>query len=150
MAPPAMPAATFAKMLQEDVPYVSYLNCRLEKFERADVAVRLPYAPMLLRPGGTISGPAMMALADIVLYGTVLSIIGHVPLAVTTDMTIHFLKKPSPNDLIAYGRILKSGRLLMIGNVDIHDTSNDALVAQVTGTYAVPPARPASANGQTS
>ena len=58
--------------------------------------MRLPYRELLLRPGGTICGPAMMALADITLYGVVLSLIGRVELAVTTDLNIHFLAKPRP------------------------------------------------------
>ena len=78
-----------------------------------------PPAELLLRPGGTVCGPALMALADITLYGVVLSLIGRVELAVTTDLNIHFLAKPRPGDLVARGRILRLGRVLAVGEVTI-------------------------------
>ena len=63
--------------------------------------MRMPYQPLLRRPGGTLCGPALMALADITLYGVVMSMIGRVELAVTTDMTLHFLRRPAPADVVA-------------------------------------------------
>ena len=116
------------------MPYVGQLGCRVERFDPGAVDVRLPYDELLLRPGGTVCGPAMMALADITLYGVVLSLIGRVELAVTTDLNIHFLAKPRPGDLIGRGRILRLGRVLAVGEVTI------AVIAAATGRW---PTRPA-------
>ncbi|MDF1586338.1 PaaI family thioesterase [Marinimicrococcus flavescens] len=142
MARLKMTAEEFEVLAAEGVPYVGQLGCRVESFEAGRVVVRLPYREFLLRPGGTICGPAMMALADIVLYGAVLSMIGRVELAVTTDLTIHFLRKPGPGDLLAEGRLLKLGTRLAVGDVLIRSEGRDAPVAHATGTYAIPDPRP--------
>lgn len=101
--------------------------------------VRQAYHPRHLRPGGTISGPSMMALADFALYVAVLSVVGREPLAVTTNLTINFLKKPEQRDLIAETRLLKAGKRLCVGEVAIFSDGGDEPVAHVTGTYSVPP-----------
>lgn len=131
-------AAEFESLATEGVPYVGQLGCRVERFEPGCVDVRLPASQLLLRPGGTICGPALMALADITLYGVVLSLIGRVELAVTTDLNIHFLAKPRPGDLVAHGRILRLGRVLAVGEVTIVGAASDRPVAHATGTYAIP------------
>jgi uncharacterized protein (TIGR00369 family) len=104
------------------------------------VAVRLPYSELLLRPGGTICGPALMALADITLYGLVLSMIGRVEGAATTNLSVHFLSRPAPADVLAEGRILRMGRHLAVGEVIMHTSDDPRPVCHVTGTYAIPPA----------
>jgi uncharacterized protein (TIGR00369 family) len=131
-------AAEFATLATEGVPYVGQLGCRVERFAPGEVAVRLPYHASLLRPGGTVCGPAMMALADITLYGVVLSLIGRVELAVTTELNIHFLAKARPGDLLATGRILRLGRVLAVGEVMIAGVDGGEPVAHATGTYAIP------------
>lgn len=138
MARVKMTAAEFEALAAQGVPYVGQLGCRVESFEAGRVTVRLPFQETLLRPGGTICGPAMMALADIVLYGVVLSLIGRVELAVTTDLTIHFLRKPRPGDLLAEGRILKLGTRLAVGDVLLRSEGQEKPVAHATGTYAIP------------
>ncbi|WGF87215.1 PaaI family thioesterase [Marinivivus vitaminiproducens] len=138
----AITADDFQRLALDGVPFVRQLGCTLERLEAGRVDVRLPYRDVLLRPGGTISGPAMMAVADVTLYAVVLSLIGAVPLAVTTDMTCHFLRRARPGDLIAQGRILKLGRTLAIGEVSLvpdGDLEADS-VCHVVGTYAIPPA----------
>jgi uncharacterized protein (TIGR00369 family) len=93
-----------------------------------------------LRPGGTVSGPVMMALADVTLYVAVLSEIGPVPLAVTTNLNINFLQRPKPGaDLIAEARLLKLGRRLAVGEVTLHSEGMEMPVAHVTSTYSIPP-----------
>ena len=114
------------------VPYVGQLGCRVERFEPGCVDVRLPATSSLLRPGGTICGPALMALADITLYGVVLSLIGRVELAVTTDLNIHFLAKPGrrlhgPRPHPAAGPGLAVGEVTIVG-------------AAPTGRWPMPPA----------
>ena len=82
----------------------------------------------------------MMALADFTLYVAVLSAIGWVPLAVTTNLTINFLKKPAAGDLLAEARLIKLGKRLAVGEVGIRSDRQDDLVAHVTSTYSIPAA----------
>jgi uncharacterized protein (TIGR00369 family) len=129
----------FQELASDGVPLIGTLGCRVERFEPGEVSVRLPFAPNLIRPGGTLAGPAMMALADITLYGVVLSRIGRVELAVTTDLTFHFLRRPRPGDLLAHGRLLRLGRTLAVGETVILSEGLEEPVAHVVGTYAIPP-----------
>lgn len=141
---PAPPLTTeeFQELATQGVPFIGLLGCRVERFAPGDVAVRLPWAAHLVRPGGTVCGPAMMALADIVLYGLVLSRIGRVELAVTADLTFHFLRKPRPGDLIGEGRLLRLGRSLAAGEATIFSAGEAEPVAHAVGTYAIPRRRP--------
>jgi uncharacterized protein (TIGR00369 family) len=136
---PWITAEEFQELAWQGVPYVGQLGCEVLRFAPGDVVVRLPYGELLQRPGGTICGPALMALADITLYGVVLSLIGRVELAVTTSMTVHFLSRPPPVDVMAQGRILKLGRRLAVGEVVMRSEGDPQPVCQVTGTYAIPP-----------
>ena len=101
--------------------------------------VRLPYHPRNLRPGGTISGPALFTLADVGIYLVILAHIGPVGLAVTTNMNINFLNKPEPQNLIAECEILKLGKRLAIGEARLYSEKGGVLVAQASGTYSIPP-----------
>ncbi len=107
--------------------------------------MRLAVGERHLRPGGTVSGPTIMALADVALYAALLAAIGPVALAVTTDFTIHFLSKPDPGDLIADCRYLRIGKRLAVGEVRIRAAASPDPVAQVTATYSIPPPEPARA-----
>jgi uncharacterized protein (TIGR00369 family) len=91
------------------------------------------------RPGGTISGPTIMALADVAMYVAILGSIGWVPLAVTTNLNINFLKKPAPGPLIGESRLLKLGKRLVVGEVAIRLDGEEDLVAHATSTYSIPP-----------
>lgn len=92
-----------------------------------------------LRPGGTVSGPSMMALADIALYVALLGAIGPVKLAVTTSLTINFLRRPGLGDVIADCRYLKIGRTLAVGEAELRSDGSDDVIAHVTATYSIPP-----------
>jgi uncharacterized protein (TIGR00369 family) len=100
--------------------------------------MRMEYHERHLRPGGTVSGPAMMALADLALYVAVLAQIGPVALAVTTNFAFNFLRKPEPRGLVADCRLLKLGRRLATGEVGIRSEGGADLVCHATGTYAIP------------
>ena len=100
--------------------------------------VRQAYQKRLIRPGGTISGPTMMALADFAMYVGLLASIGPVPLAVTTNLSINFLRKPETRDLIAECRYLKLGKRLAVGEVSIFSEGVEEPVAHVTSTYSIP------------
>ena len=91
-----------------------------------------------LRPGNTVSGPSMFLLADVTFYIAVLALIGKEPLAVTTNCSINFLRKPDPNDLVAEARILKRGRKLIMGVVNLKSDGDADLVAHASFTYSVP------------
>lgn len=93
-----------------------------------------------LRPGGTVSGPVMMSLADVAIYVAILGTIGIVPLTVTTSLTINFLRKPSAEArIIADCTLMKVGRKLIVGEVSLYSEGSDEMVAHVVGTYSVPP-----------
>lgn len=97
-----------------------------------------------LRPGGTVSGPVMFEVADVALYVALLGEVGLVPLAVTTSLTINFLRKPAAGrDLIGVCRLIKTGRVLVVGDVTVYSEGTDEPVAHAVGTYSVPPARQA-------
>ena len=118
-------AADGAMMIEEAVP----MRAR----------VRLPFHDRHLRPGGTIAGPAMFGLADCALYIAVLATIGWVPMAVTTNLSINFMSKPQPGDIVGDCRLLKLGKKLAVGEVYIHSAGRDDAVAHAVGTYSIPP-----------
>jgi uncharacterized protein (TIGR00369 family) len=102
-----------------------------------DITVRMPFRKDLMRAGGTISGPALMALADTAAYFLTLAHAGPVPGAATANLDIHFLVRPQPGDITATATMLRLGRRLAVSKVDLH--SGDQLVAHATVTYALPP-----------
>ncbi|MDB5512961.1 MAG: phenylacetic acid degradation protein [Enterovirga sp.] len=92
-----------------------------------------------IRPGGTLSGPSMMALADLVFYAAILAQIGPVGLAVTTNLSFNFLRKPEARDLLAECRLLKLGKRLAVGEVSLFSDGSAEVVCHATGTYSIPP-----------
>lgn len=93
-----------------------------------------------LRPGGTVSGPVLMSIADVAIYVAILGKIGIVPLTVTTSLTINFLRKPSAEArIIADCSLMKVGRTLIVGEVSLYSEGSSDVVAHVVGTYSVPP-----------
>jgi uncharacterized protein (TIGR00369 family) len=101
--------------------------------------MRQRFQPRFIRAGGTISGPTMMALADTAMYVALLAAIGPVPLAVTTNLSINFLRPPQQVDLLAEARLLKLGQRLAVGEIALRSEGSEALVAHATSTYAIPP-----------
>jgi len=111
----------------------------VEKVGERQARVRQCFAESQLRPGGTISGPTMMGLADFTFYVALLGALGPVMLAVTTNLNINFLRKPLPADLIAKAEILKLGQRLAVGHVHIFSDGQDDPVAHASLTYSIPP-----------
>jgi uncharacterized protein (TIGR00369 family) len=108
--------------------------------------MRLLTAERHLRPGGTVSGPSMFSLADVAVYVMVLGMIGPKELAVTTNCSIDFMRKPVAGvDLVAEGRLIKLGRLLAVGDVHLFSEGSTDMVARATLTYAIPPERTGAA-----
>lgn len=129
--------AELAAFLRAEFPQT---RCTLEELdEDGSVVVAHPVGQAELRPGGTVSGPVMMALADVALYVAILARIGIVPLAVTTNLSINFLRKPrADRRVVARCRLLKLGKTLAVGEVYIYSEGEDEPVAHATGTYAIP------------
>ena len=132
-------AEEFLEIARDGVPYVGQLGLSVEGWEAGHVKIRLPYTDLIQRPGGTICGPALMGLADVTLYGVVMSLLGRTELAVTTDLTFHFLSKPDPADVLAEGRILKLGRRLAVGEITMTTEGKPQPICRATGSYAIPP-----------
>jgi len=113
----------------------------LEVGDRA-ATVRRQVGTEDLRPGGTVSGPVLMGIADMALYVAILGEIGIVPLAVTTSLTINFLRKPPSNaSIVGVCKLLKVGKSLAVGEVALYSEGMAEPVAHVTGTYSIPPHR---------
>jgi uncharacterized protein (TIGR00369 family) len=104
--------------------------------------LRQRFSERMLRPGGTVSGPTLMALADFAMYVVLLSAIGPIALAVTTNLNINFLRKGSPGqDVVAVARLLKLGKRLAVGEVTLLSGTSPDPIAHVTSTYSIPIAR---------
>lgn len=140
MPAPAMTAAEIANLLHKEFPQAFYEGCglTLERVGYGDIRVRRDFHADQVRPGGTISGPTMMQLADFAMYVAVFSAIGPQPLAVTTNLNINFLRKPAQADLIADARLMKVGKRLAVGEVVLTSAGSDDPVAHVTATYSIP------------
>ena len=114
----------------------------VERSDDEGLTVRLLTQDRHLRPGGTVSGPTMFALADVGVYLALLARLGPVALAVTTNCSIDFLRKPSAGrDLLAEVRILKLGRTLAVGDVLLFSEGEASPVARASLTYSIPPKR---------
>jgi uncharacterized protein (TIGR00369 family) len=141
MAIAKMSVAELQKFLHDEFPQV-FFNGGDISIERADgesCLLRQRYSERMLRPGGTVSGPTLMALADCAMYVVLLSAIGPVGLAVTTNLNINFLRKGAPGqDIFAAARILKLGKRLAVGEVNLLSGAAPDPIAHVTATYSIP------------
>ena len=136
-----MTAEELMVFLDREFPQVTG-DFRIEEVGEMRARVRLNVEERHLRPGGTISGPSIFALADVAIYITLLGMIGREALTVTTNCSIDFMRKPAANtDLIAECRLLKLGRTLAVGDVLIYSDGMSDPVARASLTYAIPPAR---------
>ncbi|WP_135077031.1 PaaI family thioesterase [Terasakiella sp. SH-1] len=129
----------FDHIIATELPWAKDIAMTTDVIGDGEATLRLPFNDNMLRPGGTVSGPTMMALADACMYAVVLSAIGKVKLAVTTNFNINFMHRPAPGDLMAEGRILKLGKRLCVMEVTLHSDGHDEPVAHATGTYSIPP-----------
>ncbi|MGH1452955.1 MAG: PaaI family thioesterase [Paracoccaceae bacterium] len=124
--------------LEQAFPQVSQ-DFVVENVSDMAITVRQVVSERHLRPGGTVSGPTMFALADVSIYLAILAMIGPRALAVTTNCSMDFMRKPAANtDLIAQCRLLKLGRVLAVGDVLIYSQGVDAPVARASMTYSIP------------
>jgi uncharacterized protein (TIGR00369 family) len=137
---PALPLGELESFLRREFPqqFNATSGLCIEELWHGGARLRLACREAFIRPGGTISGPTMMALADVAMYIAVLAAIGPVPLAVTTHLSINFLRRPALADLVAEAELLKLGKRLAVGEVAIRSVGGADLVAHATSTYSIP------------
>jgi uncharacterized protein (TIGR00369 family) len=135
-----MTAAEVTAFLDREFPqmHIGGRVYTIDEIAHHRAVVRLTAGEAHLRPGGTVSGPAMMTLADFAMYAALLGAIGPVALAVTTNFNINFLRKPAPGALIAECRLMKLGRRLAVGEIGVRSEGMSGLVAHATTTYSIP------------
>jgi uncharacterized protein (TIGR00369 family) len=142
MPAPKLTAGEIEAHFARDFPQGDFGPKGLFKIERVGMGyalVRMKASEGLLRPGGTISGTSMMSLADVTMYVAILASIGWVPLAVTTNLNINFLRKPKAGDVLGECKLLKLGKRLTVGEIAIRADGEEELAAHCTATYSIPP-----------
>jgi len=128
--------AEIARFLAAEFPQT---KCTVEAVGNQASTIRHEIGIEELRPGGTVAGPVLMTVADVALYVALLGEIGIVPLAVTSNLSINFLRKPAADKaIIGRCKLIKVGRSLAVGEVSLSSEGSDAPVAHVVGTYAIP------------
>jgi uncharacterized protein (TIGR00369 family) len=139
----------FRDLIEAELPLCRIFGIGVEAIGEGTARLVLEGGDGAARPGGTMAGPLLFALADVTLYAVTLSLVGRVPLAVTTNVSINFLKKPGLGPVIAQGRVLKAGTRLVVGEVSmfskmaggVSEEMPGELVAHATGTYSIPPTK---------
>ena len=132
--------AEFNRIASERMPFAELIGLRLESLSGERAVMRAVHRDEFLRPGGTVAGPIMMGLADAAFYAVILANIGPVELAVTTNLSINFLRKPPPGDIVATAAPLKLGKRLAVCEASLYSEVLGAgrPVAHATGTYSIP------------
>jgi len=135
-----MTAAELDAFLRTELPQLfNYDDLAIEHADGQTCQVRQRFRESMLRPGGTISGPTLMVLADLAMYVVLLSAIGPIGLAVTTNLNINFLRKGAAGqDVLAAARLLKLGKRLAVGEVNLLSGTSPDPIAHVTSTYSIP------------
>ena len=123
----------------ESLPFAVDNGFRVYSVGSGTSTVCAPYQESFLRPGGTISGPVIMGLADYALFVAILTKIGLVELAVTTNLNINFLRRPDPGDLLAVANVIKIGKRLAVGQIEVYLDGEESMIAHATSTYSIPP-----------
>ncbi len=138
---PRITKAEIDEMCARALPWVGIMGLTIEEIGKGTCRVRMAGKEEFLRPGGTVSGPALMSLADYAMYVAVLSAIGRVELAVTINLNANFLRRPKPGDIFAESRLIKLGKRLAYGEVSLYSEGEAEAgpVAHVTATYSIPP-----------
>ncbi|MGR3983830.1 MAG: PaaI family thioesterase [Gammaproteobacteria bacterium] len=130
----------FNRIAAERMPFAALMGLQVESISFECAVMRAVHRDAFLRPGGSIAGPIMMGLADAAFYAVILGNIGAVELAVTTSMSINFLRKPPPGDIIARASLLKLGKRLAVCEATLRSEAlpDGRPVAHATGTYSIP------------
>ena len=137
--PLAMDKDALTQFLASDFSQVDGMFT-IESIGEMEAVIRLNVGEEHLRPGGTVSGPSMFALADVSVYLAILAMIGPKALSVTTNCSIDFMRKPEAGrDLLCHVRLLKLGRVLAVGDCLLFSEGSDQAVARASLTYSIPP-----------
>ena len=142
---PLMTATELIEFMQRAFPQSRPDRFKSDSVEDGRVVFRYEATDDDLRPGATVSGPTLMALADTGMYFAVLAAIGPVALAVTTSLNINFLRKPGPGELVVETLMLKLGQKLAVGEVFVRSAGSTSVICHATVTYSIPPGAPRSA-----
>jgi acyl-coenzyme A thioesterase PaaI-like protein len=137
---PRLSAADITSFLNEVFPGAMD-HFEIEAVGPMTSRVRMLFRDFRLRPGGTISGPSLMTLADTGLWVSLLAMIGREPLSVTSHLDIDFLRKPAPGDVVAHTRLHKIGKRLAVGDVLMYSAGETVPCARASVTYAIPSVR---------
>ncbi|KJC35961.1 phenylacetic acid degradation protein [Bradyrhizobium sp. LTSP885] len=140
MAIAKMSVAELEEFLRREFPQAfASDDIRIESADGETCLLRQRFNERMLRPGGTVSGPTLMGLADFAMYVVLLSAIGPIGLAVTTNLNINFLRKGLPGqDVLAVAKLLKLGKRLAVGEVNLLSGTSPDPIAHVTATYSIP------------
>ena len=135
-----MTATELMQLMTDVFPQARPERFRIESVgEGGHVVFRYLTTDEDIRPGNTIAGPVLMAVSDLAVYLSVLSAIGPIPLAVTTNLNINFLRKPGTGELVVEARLLKLGKQLAVGEAYVRSVDGGTLVSHATVTYSIPP-----------
>ena len=135
---PRIGTRQFEELVTREMGFRKGFQFEVEEIGFGFARLRLRFDPARTRPGRTVAGPVIFTLADSALFAAVLSVIGPEPRAVTTDMAIHFLRRPAEADMLAEARLMKLSGRLLVGNITLWSQDLDEPVAQATGSYAIP------------
>ena len=132
--------ATKAELVEFLAAEFPQTKCTVESVGNQAATIRHQIGSQELRPGGTVSGPVLMTVADVALYVAIMGEIGIVPLIVTTSLSINFLRKPpAERAIVGVCKLMKIGKSLAVGEVALYSEGNEEAVAHVVGTYSIPP-----------
>lgn len=130
----------FNTLLRTEGDFLGPLDLALEEVDDVSVTVRLKFDPVFLRPGGTVSGPTLFSLSDVAMWFLAIHNYAQGKMAVTTDLTMHFLRASRDRDLLARAQALRVGRRLMVSRVTITPEGEATPLCHATGTYSIPTA----------
>lgn len=129
----------FNDLLAETTPLAAYLGIRIERIEDGEAWARMAFSKTALRPGGTHSGPALMAVIDMCMYAALLGAIGPDPRPLTTNIAINYLNRPPARDLFAHCKLLGRNSDFAVGSIVVYPEDDEAhAVCTSTCTYALP------------
>ncbi|WP_020409408.1 PaaI family thioesterase [Hahella ganghwensis] len=131
-------AQEIESLIGEGVPMAGLIGFQVVNVTAEHTVTRIPFNDNWIRPGGTISGPVIMALADASMYAIILAALGKAEMAVTSNININFLRRPDPADLYGKATLLRLGKRLAFCEVNLFTGSDRELVAHATGSYALP------------
>ena len=135
----ALQAKQVQELIRNWIPMAEDIDLRVEKISDHSSLVRIPFDEKNKRPGGSVSGPVLMAAGDTAMYAAIIGALGEVAMAVTSNLNINFMQRPGEVDILAEGKILKLGKRIAYCEVELYTSGSRELVAHVTGSYALPP-----------